>query len=195
MKPTFFATPADLRDWFNQHHESETELLVGFYKKDSGKPSITWPESVDEALCVGWIDGIRRGLDDESYTIRFTPRKPRSIWSAVNIARVEALTNEGRMKAAGLKAFERRRENKSGIYSHEQRDQIELSEAETKAFQANEKAWDFFESQPGSYRKAVFWWIVSAKKEETRAKRLASLIDDSANGRRIKQFTYVKKIN
>ncbi len=193
MKPTFFATPADLREWFNQHHESQTELLVGFYKKDSGKPSITWPESVDEALCVGWIDGIRKGLDDESYTIRFTPRKPRSIWSAVNIGRVEALSKEGRMKPAGLKAFEKRHENRSGIYSHEQRDQIELSEAETKAFKANQKAWDFFESQPASYRKAALWWIVSAKKEETRTKRVATLIDDSANERRIKQFTYVKK--
>jgi len=193
MQPTFFATPADLRDWFNQHHESETELLVGFYKKDSGKPSITWPESVDEALCVGWIDGIRKRLDSESYTIRFTPRKPGSTWSAVNIARVEVLTQEGRMKPAGLRAFEQRRENKSGIYSYEQRDQIELSEDETTAFQANQKAWDFWESQPGSYRKGVLWWIVSAKKAETRAKRMATLIEDCANGRKIKQFTYGTK--
>jgi uncharacterized protein YdeI (YjbR/CyaY-like superfamily) len=193
MKPTFFATPADLRKWFNEHHESESELLVGFYKKDSGKPSITWPESVDEALCVSWIDGIRKGLDDESYTIRFTPRKSGSIWSAVNIARVEALSKEGRMQPSGLKAFEQRRENKSGIYSYEQRDQIELSETETAAFKANPKAWDFFESQPGSYRKAALWWIVSAKKEETRAKRVATLIDDSANGRTIKQFTRISK--
>ena len=189
MKPTFFATPADLCVWFNQHHETATELLVGFYKKDSGKASITWPESVDEALCVGWIDGIRKSLDDESYTIRFTPRKPRSIWSTVNIGRVEVLRQEGRMRPAGLQAFEQRRENRSGIYSHEQRDRIELSEAETKVFQANAKAWDFFQSQPGSYRKAALWWVVSAKKEETRAKRVATLIDDSANGRTIKQFT------
>ncbi len=193
MKPTFFATPADLRDWFEKHHESENELLVGFYKKDSGKPSITWPESVDEALCVGWIDGVRKSLDDESYTIRFTPRKPSSIWSAVNIAKVETLVQEKRMKPAGLKAFEFRKENKSGIYSHEQRDQIELSADETKVFKANQKAWDFFESQPGSYRKAVLWWIVSAKKEETRAKRMATLIDDCANERRIKQLTYERK--
>ena len=123
MKPTFFATPADLREWFNQYHESETELLLGFYKKNSGKPSVTWPESVDEALCVGWIDGIRKGVDDESYTIRFTPRKSSSIWSAINIARVEVLTREDRMQPAGLQAFEQRRENKSGIYSYEQRDQ------------------------------------------------------------------------
>ena len=193
MKPVFFATPADLREWFNQHYETETELLVGFYKKDSGKPSITWPESVDEALCVGWIDGVRRSLGDESYTIRFTPRKPSSIWSDVNIAKVETLLQEKRMKPAGLKVFELRKENKSGIYSHEQLDQIELSADETKALKANQKAWDFFESQPGSYRKAALWWIVSAKKEETRAKRMATLIDDSANERRIKQFTYERK--
>lgn len=149
---------------------------------------------MDEALCVGWIDGIRKGLDAESYTIRFTRRKSGSIWSAVNIARVEALTQEGCMKPAGLKAFEQRRENKSGIYSYEQRDQIELSEAEINAFQANPKAWAFFEAQPASYRKAVLWWIVSAKKEETRAKRVATLIDDCANGRKIKQFTYGGKL-
>ena len=166
---------------------------MGFYKKDSGKASITWPESVDEALCVGWIDGIRRSLDGESYTIRFTPRKPRSIWSAVNIARVEALSKEGRMQPAGLQAFEKRRENKSGIYSHEQRDQIELTDAEMAAFQANPKAWDYFRSQSNSYRKAALWWVVSAKKEETRTKRVATLIDDSANGRTIKQFTRISK--
>ncbi len=188
MKPSFFATPADLRTWFEKHHETEIELLVGFYKKDSGKPSITWPESVDEALCVGWIDGIRKSLDEDSYTIRFTPRKPTSIWSAVNIARVEALTQEGRMQTAGLKAFKRRRENKSGIYSHEQRDQIELSEAETATFQANPSAWDYFQLRPASYRKAALWWVVSAKKDETRARRFATLIEDSANGRMIKQF-------
>ncbi len=189
MKPIFFATPADLQAWFNKHHQSETQLLLGFYKKASGKARVTWPESVDEALCVGWIDGVRKSLDDESYTIRFTPRKPRSTWSAINIARVEALSKEGRMQPAGLQAFEQRRENKSGIYSYEQRDQIELTEAETVAFQANPKAWDFFQSQGGSYRKAALWWVVSAKKEETRTKRVTTLIEDSANGRTIKQFT------
>ena len=188
MKPTFFPTPADLRDWFQQHSQTESELLVGYYKKNSGKPSVTWPESVDEALSVGWIDGIRKSLDAESYTIRFTPRKPNSIWSAVNIARVEALTTEGRMQPAGLQAFELRQETKSGIYSHEQRDPIEFRPDEQTAFQANIEAWSFFQSRPASYRKAVMWWIVSAKKEETRAKRFATLIDDSANGRLIKAF-------
>lgn len=189
MKPTFFATPADLRGWFRANHETETELLVGYYKKDSGKPSITWPESVDEALCVGWIDGIRKSLDADSYTIRFTPRKSSSIWSAVNIARVEALTQDGRMQPSGIAAFNQRRENKSGIYSYEQRDQIVLSEAETTAFQGNQAAWAFFQSQGESYRKAALWWLVSAKKAETRAKRLQTLIQDSANGRTIPQFT------
>lgn len=189
MRPIFFPTPADLQAWFQQNHETESELLVGYYKKDSGKPSVTWPESVDEALCVGWIDGIRNKLEADSYTIRFTPRKPNSIWSAVNIARVEALTQEGRMQPAGLKVFAQRRENKSSIYSYEQRDQIEFNDDEQAAFRANPAAWDFFQSQPASYRKAVMWWIASAKKAETRAKRLATLIEDSANGRTIKAFT------
>lgn len=188
MEPIFFPTPADLRVWFEAHHDAETELIVGYYKKDSGKASITWPESVDEALCVGWIDGIRKSRDAESYTIRFTPRNPRSTWSAVNIARAEALIQEGRMHPAGLKAFEQRQENKSGIYSYEQRDQIELSEAETAQFKAQPQAWTFFQAQGSSYRKAALWWIVSAKQAETRAKRMATLIDDSAHGRIIKQF-------
>lgn len=193
MKTIFFPTPSDLQQWFEKHHQTEKELFVGYYKKDSGKPSITWPESVDEALCVGWIDGVRKSLGDESYMIRFTPRRPTSIWSAVNIARVEALTKEGRMKPAGLAAFEVRKENKSGIYSHEQRDKIELSEAETKQFKAHTKAWEFFEAQTGSYRKAVLWWVVSAKQEATRVKRVASLIDESATGHLIKQFTPRKR--
>lgn len=193
-EPIFFPTPADLRAWFEIHHKTERELLVGYYKKDSDKPSITWPESVDEALCVGWIDGIRKSRDVESYTIRFTPRKPRSIWSAVNIARVEALTAEGRMRPAGLKAFEQRKENKSSIYSYEQRGQIDLSDTEMIQFKANLQAWEFFQSQSSSYRKAALWWVVSAKKEETRSKRITILIDDSSNGRTISQFTRPRKV-
>ncbi|MCA0452399.1 MAG: YdeI/OmpD-associated family protein [Chloroflexi bacterium] len=189
MEPTFFPTPADLKKWFDENHETQKELLVGYYKKDTGKPSITWPESVDEALCVGWIDGIRRSLDAESYTIRFTPRKPTSNWSWVNIARVESLTGEGRMKPAGLAAFALRTENQSGIYAYEQRDQAELTPAEIEQIKANPQAWDFFERQPKSYRKSVLWWIVSAKQEATRARRVATLIEDSANGRTIKQYT------
>ena len=125
-KTTFFATPAEFRAWLEKHHSSAPELWVGFYKKGSGRPSINWPEAVDEALCVGWIDGIRKSIDDESYRIRFTPRKPRSTWSAVNLARVEALTREGRMRPAGLKAFEKRTEAKTGIYAYEQRKAAEL---------------------------------------------------------------------
>jgi uncharacterized protein YdeI (YjbR/CyaY-like superfamily) len=188
MEPVFFAKPADLRTWFERHHATEEELVVGFYKKGSGKPSVTWPESVDEALCVGWIDGIRRSLGEDSYTIRFTPRKPSSIWSAVNIARARALESEGRMKPAGRKAFEARRENRSGIYSYEQR-RDRLEEPYASRMKKNGAARNFFEAQPSSYRKAAGWWVVSAKKEETRLARLGMLIEHSAAGRRIPQFT------
>jgi uncharacterized protein YdeI (YjbR/CyaY-like superfamily) len=188
MKPTFFRTPADLQKWFANHHTTQTELLVGFYKKDSGKPSITWPESVDEALCVGWIDGIRRSRDETSYTIRFTPRKPGSIWSAVNIKRAQDLILQGRMRPEGLRAFEARKENKSGIYSYEQRS-ADLPEPFAKKLKQNKTAWTFFQAQPASYRKAVNWWVLSAKQDATRLKRLEKLIDDSAHGRTIAQFT------
>lgn len=183
-KPTFFKTPADFRKWLAKYHASATELWVGFYKKDSGKPSITWPESVDEALCHGWIDGIRKSVDESSYKIRFTPRRQGSIWSAVNIKRVAELTKEGRMTLAGEKAFAARLEYKSGIYAYEQRTP-ELPEIYAKKLQKNKAAAKFFESQPPSYRKVAMWWIVSAKQEETRLKRLARLIEESAAGRRV----------
>jgi len=183
-KPTFFTTPADFRKWLAKHHAKETELWVGFYKKDSGKPSLTWPESVDEALSYGWIDGVRKRVDDTSYKIRFTPRRPRSIWSAVNIKRVAELSQEGRMSAAGQKAFAARQENRSGIYAYEQR-QPELPEIYAKELRKNKPAAKFFESQPPSYRKVAMWWIVSAKQEETRLKRLRELIDESSQGRRV----------
>ena len=192
MKPTFFKTPSDLRKWFEKHHAKEPELLVGFYKKDSGKPSITWPESVDEALCFGWIDGIRKSVDEVSYTIRFTPRRARSTWSAVNIKRVGELTAQGLMMPPGLKAFAVREENRSGIYSYEQRSP-ELPDPYRRLLKKNKAAWNFFEAQPPSYRKAANWWVLSAKKEETRLKRLDKLIDDSAQGRTIPQFTITKK--
>jgi uncharacterized protein YdeI (YjbR/CyaY-like superfamily) len=187
MKLTFFASPADFRAWLEEHHVTVEELWVGYYKKGSGKPSITWPESVDEALCFGWIDGLRKNVDERSYKIRFTPRKPSSVWSAVNIKRAQLLTNEGRMRPAGLKAFEARRENKSGIYSYEQR-RAELEAPYAGLLKKNKAAWAFFQAQPPSYRKAVSWWIISAKKEETRLKRLEQLIEDSKNGRWIKQY-------
>jgi uncharacterized protein YdeI (YjbR/CyaY-like superfamily) len=188
MKPRFFPTPEELRRWFEKNHESETELLLGYYKKGTGKPSVTWPESVDEALCVGWIDGIRRSLDEERYTIRFTPRRARSIWSTVNIARVKALEGEGRMSPAGRKAFEAKREYRSGIYSYEQR-RDRLEEPYASVLRKNAAASRFFDAQPASYRKAAGWWIVSAKKEETRNKRLSELIAHSARGRRLPQYT------
>lgn len=192
MKPTFFKTPSALRQWFEKHHDKHQELLVGFYKKDSGKPSITWPESVDEALCFGWIDGIRRGVDEVSYTIRFTPRRARSVWSAVNIKRVGELERQGLMKPSGLEAFAARRENRSGIYSYEQRT-ADLPEEYRRLVKKNKSAWKFFEAQPPSYRKAANWWVLSAKKEETRLKRLDKLIDYSARSQTIPQFTIIRK--
>jgi len=187
MKPRFFRTPAELRAWFDANHTTQQELLLGYYKKTSGKPSVDWPQSVDEALCVGWIDGIRRSLDDERYTIRFTPRKPRSIWSAINIRRVEALTKEGRMRPAGLKAFEGRRENRSGVYSYEQRPE-QLTPPYDAMVRKNKAGWKFFEAQPASYRRAVTWWVISAKKEETRVSRTKMLSDLCARAERHPQF-------
>ena len=186
MNPKFFKTPSAFRKWLEAHHATSKELWVGFYKKGSGKPSITWPESVDEALCFGWIDGIRKSIDEESYMIRFTPRKPSSVWSAVNIRNVEKLIKENRMQPAGLKAFAARKENRSGIYSYEQRS-AELVEPYQAKLKRNKAAWKFFQSQPAWYRKVANWWVVSAKRDETRLKRLDQLIEDSAQGRTIRQ--------
>jgi uncharacterized protein YdeI (YjbR/CyaY-like superfamily) len=189
MEPTTFERSEDLRRWLEQHHDSECELWVGYYKKASGKPSMTWPESVDEALCVGWIDGVRKSIDAERYMIRFTPRRARSVWSAVNIDRVAALTDEGRMRPAGLEAFDARREDRSGIYSYEQRDKAALDPAYEKRFRAKKKAWADFEARPAWYRQAAIRWVMTAKKEETRQRRLATLIEDSAAGRTIAPLT------
>jgi uncharacterized protein YdeI (YjbR/CyaY-like superfamily) len=187
MKITYFRTPSDLCRWFEENHAVARELWLGYYKKGSGEPSITWPESVDEALCFGWIDGIRKRVDELRYTIRFTPRRPRSVWSAVNIQRAQELAAQGRMRPAGLKAFEARVENRSGIYSYEQR-KAELDGPYGKALKKDKAAWAFFQAQPPHYRKAACWWVLSAKKEETRLKRLATLIAESAQGRMISQF-------
>jgi uncharacterized protein YdeI (YjbR/CyaY-like superfamily) len=190
----YFKTPSEWRNWLEEFHDKAIELLVGFYKKGSGKPSITWPESVDEALCFGWIDGVRKGVDEERYTIRFTPRKKSSIWSAVNIKRVGELTEAGLMRPTGLAAFEKRKLEKSVIYSHEQKDKIvELDEESEQKLRSNPAAWDFFQSQAPSYRKAVIWWVLSAKREETKLKRLATLIQDSEQKLKIPQFTWAKK--
>jgi uncharacterized protein YdeI (YjbR/CyaY-like superfamily) len=184
MEIVFFPTPADLRKWFRKNHATAQDLWVGFYKKHTEEPSITWPESVDEALCVGWIDGIRKRIDDVSYVIRFAPRRRGSIWSAVNIKRVAVLTNEKRMQPAGLAAFAARRENKSGIYSYEQRS-AQLPEPYASLLRKNRDAWKFFQAQPPSYRKTIGWWVVSAKQEETRRKRLQKLIAESARRKRL----------
>lgn len=184
MQIKFFATPAALRKWLEKNHDTVQELWVGFYKKSSGKPSITWPEAVDQLLCFGWIDGVRKSVDDESYTIRVTPRKPRSVWSAINLKRVEELTKMGLMHPAGLAVFQARDPKKSGLYSFENRPQ-KLAPKYEKKLRANKTAWEFFQAQPPWYRRTASWWVLSAKKEETRLKRLATLIADSAQGKTI----------
>jgi len=178
-----------LRNWLEDNHATASELWVGFYRRASGKPSITWPELVDEELCFGWIDGVRKGIDDVSYSNRITPRKPRSTWSAINIARAKELIRQGRMRPAGLKAFERRTGDRSAIYSYEQRKAARLEPEAERAFRFNKKAWAFFESQQPSYRRTAIYWVISAKREETRRKRLATLIRDSQAGRSIRPLS------
>jgi uncharacterized protein YdeI (YjbR/CyaY-like superfamily) len=184
MKLTFFRTPSGFRKWLEKNHADVRELWVGFNKKASGKPSITWPEAVDEALCFGWIDGIRNGVDEISYQIRFTPRRGGSIWSAINIKRARELQKQKRMLSAGLKAFAARIENKSGVYSYEQR-RAELEQPYSSRLKRNKSAWDFFQAQPPSYRKMMSWYIMSAKTEETRSKRFEKLMKASVKGRRL----------
>ena len=179
--PTFFSTQFDFRKWLQKNHKKETELLVGFYKIDSGKLSMTWPQSVDEALCFGWIDGVRKSIDKESYQIRFTPRKPTSIWSAINIGKIKELTKQGLMRQAGLASFEKRTESKSKIYSHEIKI-VELTKTFKNQFKSNKKAWEYFQSLAPSYRKVSTHWVISAKQEATRIKRLNELIADSEAG-------------
>jgi uncharacterized protein YdeI (YjbR/CyaY-like superfamily) len=183
--PVFFRSAGDFRAWLEEHGATVGELLVGFHKVGTGKPSLTWPQSVDEALCFGWIDGVRKRIDDGAYQIRFTPRKAKSTWSAINVRRVETLIAEGRMMPAGLDAFERRLESNSGIYSYEQATPLALTPDEVKAFRRNKGAWEYFETVAPSYRKAVTHWIASAKREETRARRLAKLIESCAAGVRL----------
>lgn len=184
-KPKFFATPADWRAWLEKHHADAEEFWVGFYKRDSGRPSITWPESVDGALCFGWIDGVRKSIDAVSYKIRFTPRKPRSIWSAINIKRANELSKAGLMHATGLAAFEKRGADRSAIYAYEQRKTAKLPPLFEKQFRKNSNAWKFFLSQPPWYRRTCTYWVISAKREETRVNRLAILTDCSARKQKI----------
>jgi uncharacterized protein YdeI (YjbR/CyaY-like superfamily) len=191
-EPRFFCTPAAFRAWLDANHHRASELVVGFYKKGSGKPSITWPESVDEALCYGWIDGVRHSLDDERYTIRFTPRKPTSIWSNVNIAKVDALLKAGRMMPAGLAAWERRDPKQSGIYAFERETAAFDAEAERR-FKRDKTAWRWFQTQPPGYRHLATHWVVSAKRPETRERRLTILIEHSGRGERLPQTLNVTK--
>jgi uncharacterized protein YdeI (YjbR/CyaY-like superfamily) len=192
VKPIFFATPDKIRAWLENNHTNAQELWVGFYKRDSGKPSITWPESVDAALCYGWIDGVRKNIDEVSYMIRFTPRRPSSVWSAINIRRAAELKKSGLMKPAGHKAFAQRSEKRSQIYAYEQREQARFDGAREKKFKANRRAWQFFQSQPPWYRRTSTYWVMTAKKEETRQRRLATLIEDSAQGKTIARLTRKK---
>lgn len=183
-KPTYFASPAEFRRWLSKNHRTARELWVGFHKKSSATPSMTWPESVDEALCFGWIDGIRKAVDAERYVIRFTPRRKGSYWSAVNTRRARELIEAGRMRPAGIAAFEARDERKTR-YSFEQRQAPKLGAEARRRFRSNAPAWRFFESQPPGYRKLTIFWVISAKQEATRARRLETLIADSAAGRRL----------
>jgi uncharacterized protein YdeI (YjbR/CyaY-like superfamily) len=188
MDPSFFATKSELRKWFDKNHNHAKELWVGYYKTSTGKQSITWPESVDEALCYGWIDGVRKSIDGMSYKIRFTPRKTKSIWSAVNILKAEELIKKGLMKPAGLAVYEKREESRSRIYSFEQ-ENIVLDKLSDKVFKSHKTAWKFFQSQPSSYRRAALWWVISSRQDITRQKRLNTLISDSESGRRLKHLT------
>jgi len=184
VNPTFFKSPADFRAWLERNHDSAEELSLGLHKKGSGKPSITLREAQDEALCFGWIDGVARSIDENSWAIRLTPRRPGSVWSAVNIKAAHQLIAAGRMTPAGLTAFEKRDEKRAKQYSYE-RETPQFAAASEAAFRANSTAWDFFRAQPAGYQRLHTWWVMSAKTEETRAKRLAVLIDISAQGRRI----------
>ena len=181
MAPTFFAKQSDFRKWLEKNHKKETELLVGFHKVDSGKPSMTWTQSVDEALCFGWIDGVRKSIDSNSFQIRFTQRKPTSIWSAVNIQKIEELTKQGLMQPAGLASFQNRKENKSKIYSYEN-EEVKLSSDFEKQFKENKKAWNYFQLLAPSYKKPSTNCVMSAKQGATQKKRLAELIADSEAG-------------
>jgi uncharacterized protein YdeI (YjbR/CyaY-like superfamily) len=183
--PIFFESPADWRAWLQEHHESRTEVFVGLYKAKSRPGSMTWSQAVDEALCFGWIDGIRRGVDADRTSLRFTPRKARSTWSAVNIEKAQRLKAAGLMAPAGERAFEARTEDNSRIYSFEQ-ENVELPAEAERRLRAKRKAWEFWESRPPGYRKIATWWLISAKREETRERRLATLVEDCAAGRLIK---------
>jgi uncharacterized protein YdeI (YjbR/CyaY-like superfamily) len=192
VKPLFFPSPAEWRRWLASHHKSAGELWVGFYKRESGKPSLTWAEAVDEALCYGWIDGVRKRINPHRYMIRFTPRRGTSTWSTVNVRRVKELTKRGRMRTAGTRAYLARSHANTGIYSFEQRRRVVLPPVLQRQFRGNTAAWRFFQSQAPWYQRTAIWWIVSAKREETRRRRLGVLIEDSGQARTIRPLTRKK---
>jgi uncharacterized protein YdeI (YjbR/CyaY-like superfamily) len=187
-EPTYFPTEAEFRRWLEANHGTALELLVGFWKKGSGKPSIDWPQARDQALCFGWIDGLRKSLGDEAYTIRFTPRRKDSIWSKVNVDRFETLKAAGLITSAGERAYEENK-HKSGVYAYEN-EQRELTADEERLFRENKAAWADWEKRPPSYRKTVVYWITNAKRPETRAKRLRELIEVSGQGLRLPQYDW-----
>lgn len=184
-EPTYFATPEDFRDWLTAHAGTAKELLVGYHKVGSGTPSMTWPQSVDEALCVGWIDGVRRRIDEHRYTIRFTPRRAGSSWSAVNVGRVAALTAEGRMQPAGQAAFDQLDTARTAVYTHEQTGEPELTPAMKKRFKADKAALKWFETQPPGWKRKMLRWCVAAKQDATREKRLDQVMTAAAEGKRL----------
>lgn len=186
MKPIYFESAAAFRRWLSANHTKCNEVFVGYHKRHTKKPSMTWSESVDEALCFGWIDGVRYGVDEDRYTMRFTPRRASSNWSLINIAKAKELIRTGRMKPAGLRAYEARDEKRTGVYSFERKTAATLSQADEKQFRRNKAAWKWFSEQPPSYRRTAYHWVISAKREETRASRLTTLIADSAAGLRVK---------
>jgi uncharacterized protein YdeI (YjbR/CyaY-like superfamily) len=185
VSPTYFESAEHYRAWLENNHRTASELVVGFRKVGSGMPSMTWPESVDEALCFGWIDGVRKRIDDSSYLIRFTPRRAGSIWSLVNLAKVQELTAQGRMRPAGIAAHEARSSKKTGVYSFEQQQAVVLAPAEEREFKKNKAAWKYFEAVAPSYKKVITYWVVSAKQPATRVRRLAELIEACAESRRL----------
>jgi uncharacterized protein YdeI (YjbR/CyaY-like superfamily) len=184
MQPVFFSSPADFRKWLEKNHLTETELIVGYYKVYTGKPSMSWSESVDQALCFGWIDGIRRSINDESYCIRFTPRKSTSIWSTININKVETMIKQGLMQPAGIEAYKKRKVEKSAVYSFENENK-KLPDSFENKFRKNAEAWNFFSSQAPSYQKTKIHWVLSAKQDETKLKRLEKLIEASQENNKL----------
>jgi uncharacterized protein YdeI (YjbR/CyaY-like superfamily) len=189
IQPVYFKTTGDFRKWLNRNYDKAAELLVGFYKVKSNQQSITWSESVDQALCFGWIDGVRRSIDGERYCIRFTPRKATSTWSAININKVKDLSARGLMHPAGISAFEKRKENKSRIYSYE-KETVTLPDKLENIFKSNKKAWQFFSKMPASYKRPAIHWVMSAKREDTRQKRFNELVTDSEKEKKIKILSY-----